>query len=131
MVDKKIIKAELIKRGMTYNDLAKKLGISVSTLGNKMNSRSAFTIDELAIIADTFNKEITFFLNISVIKWQRKEELNMNMFTVTYLFSYKTNKQSYRKTITVFARDIERAIEKVKDHAKTNRTEVVGILSWT
>ncbi|HTO17365.1 MAG TPA: helix-turn-helix transcriptional regulator [Edaphocola sp.] len=68
MVDKKIIKAELIKRGMTYNDLAKKLGISVSTLGNKMNSRSAFTIDELAIIADTFNKEITFFLNISVIK---------------------------------------------------------------
>ncbi|HTO17366.1 MAG TPA: hypothetical protein VLZ83_16495 [Edaphocola sp.] len=55
----------------------------------------------------------------------------MNMFTVTYLFSYKTNKQSYRKTITVFARDIERAIEKVKDHAKTNRTEVVGILSWT
>lgn len=131
MVDKKIIKAELIKRGMTYNDLAKKLGISVSTLGNKMNSRSAFTIDELAIIADTFNKEITFFLNISVIKWQGKEELNMNMFTVTYLFSYKTNKQSYRKTITVFARDIERAIEKVKDHAKTNRTEVVGILSWT
>lgn len=63
MIDKKIIKAELIKKGMTYNDLAKKLGISISTLGNKMNSRSSFTIDELAIIACVFNKDITFFLN--------------------------------------------------------------------
>ena len=63
MIDKKIIKAELVKKDMTYSDLAKKLGISVSTLGNKMNSRSSFSIDELAIIAATFNKDITFFLN--------------------------------------------------------------------
>lgn len=62
MVDTRIIKSELVKKGLTYNDLANMLEISISTLGNKMNYRTSFKINELMMIAQIFNKEITFFL---------------------------------------------------------------------
>lgn len=62
MVDTKVIKSELVKKGLNYASLSKVLNISISTLGNKMNYRTSFTADELIQIAAFFNKEVTFFL---------------------------------------------------------------------
>ena len=62
VVDKNLIKSELVKRGLKYEDLANYLKIAVSTLGNKMNHRTSFSVDELLKISIFFNKDVSFFL---------------------------------------------------------------------
>lgn len=44
------LSAELVRRKLTQNDIAKLLGISISTMSYKMNGKSEFTLSEARTI---------------------------------------------------------------------------------
>ncbi|RXI55261.1 transcriptional regulator [Clostridium tetani] len=43
---------ELVKKGLTKKDLAKKIGVSEKTIFNKLNGKSDFTLSEIKKIRD-------------------------------------------------------------------------------
>lgn len=53
-MDKAKFKAKQSLHGDTNDDLAKVLDISRHTLGNKINGKAQFRIDEVAIIAERY-----------------------------------------------------------------------------
>ena len=54
------LSAELVRRRLTQNDIAKLLGISISTMSCKMNGKSVFTLDEAKKIYDFLNPNVEF-----------------------------------------------------------------------
>lgn len=54
----KNVKAELARRDMSLNDLSTMTGISYSTLHNKMNGKTALTLDEALKIKTALDIEL-------------------------------------------------------------------------
>ena len=55
MININKLKSYLALRGMTIKDLAERIGMSISTLSNKINSRNEFTASEIAQIQMVLN----------------------------------------------------------------------------
>lgn len=55
MFDKKAFHIAAIKADMTYDDVAKSIGINASTLYRKMNGQSEFTRSEIQRICDVLS----------------------------------------------------------------------------
>ena len=55
MININKLKSYLALRGMTIKDLAERIGMSISTLSNKINSRNEFTASEIAQIQTVLN----------------------------------------------------------------------------
>ena len=53
------LSAELVRHRVTQNDIAKLLGISISTMSCKMTGKSGFTLDEAMNIHEFLNADIT------------------------------------------------------------------------
>lgn len=55
MININKLKSYLALRGMTIKDLAETIGMSISTLSNKINGRNEFTASEIAQIQTVLN----------------------------------------------------------------------------
>ena len=55
MVNINKFRSYLALRGMTIKDLAERIGMSISTLSNKINGRNEFTASEIAQIQAVLN----------------------------------------------------------------------------
>lgn len=55
MVNTNKFRSYLALRGMTIKDLAEAIGMSISTLSNKINGKSEFTASEIAQIQTALN----------------------------------------------------------------------------
>lgn len=68
------IKAKMVELGVTQNDLARELGISVQNLNAKLNGRAIFNIAEAAKITNILKIEnpIEIFFTNNVPKMQQK-----------------------------------------------------------
>ena len=65
MVNTNALRAEWIKKGLTQNQVAKSIGISSKTMGNRMKNR-VFGTDEaekLILLLDIENPAAIFFAN--------------------------------------------------------------------
>ena len=51
------LRAKLVERGMTQEDLARVLGISRTAVGNKMNGRTEFSVKDMKILKLILNLE--------------------------------------------------------------------------
>lgn len=58
------LKAECVRRGITLEELASKIGINNATLYRKMSGKSEFSRNELQIIRDTLYLNDKQFLHI-------------------------------------------------------------------
>lgn len=61
-VDLASIRAEIARLGFKKKDLAEELGISFSSLSQKLNGKNQFSINELGNIAALTNKPIDYYL---------------------------------------------------------------------
>ncbi len=46
------LKAEIVRKGLTVKEMARKLGMNPATLSNKINSHTEFTRDEMVKIGE-------------------------------------------------------------------------------
>jgi transcriptional regulator with XRE-family HTH domain len=61
-VDLASVRAEIARLGFKKKDLAEELGISFSSLSQKLNGKNQFSINELGNIASLTNKPIDHYL---------------------------------------------------------------------
>ncbi len=59
-VNRRELKAQLVRQDMTASDLAKILGISRQAVSVKLNGRSKFSEDEIKVLKDRFGLEIFY-----------------------------------------------------------------------
>lgn len=57
------VKSCLAEYGMKQDELAKRIGISESTLSFKLTGKNEFKVSEIEEIAYIFKKEISYFFN--------------------------------------------------------------------
>lgn len=55
MFNQKLLKAKIIAQGFTRAEIAKKMGISLTTLNYKLNGRQEFKLSELKKICTILN----------------------------------------------------------------------------
>ena len=53
------IKVEMTRNGVTQNAIAEHYGLAPNTVNNKINGRTAFTVDEIIDWRDTFMPDAT------------------------------------------------------------------------
>ena len=53
------LEAEIVRRGMTQGELAKKMSIAPSTISKKVNGKTPFTLPEAFVIREILGVEIT------------------------------------------------------------------------
>lgn len=56
------VKGKMREMGMTYQDVAEKLGLSRVSLGDKINGKSDFLVSEAVALANILSTEINIFL---------------------------------------------------------------------
>lgn len=56
------VKGKMREMGMTYQDVAEKLGMSRVSLGDKINGKSDFLVSEAVALANILSTEIKIFL---------------------------------------------------------------------
>ena len=56
------VKGKMREMGMTYQDVAEKLGMSRVLLGDKINGKSDFLVSEAVALANILSTEINIFL---------------------------------------------------------------------
>ena len=56
------VKGKLREKGMTYQDVADELGLSVVSVDNKINGKSDFLITEAVAVAKMLTTDIHIFL---------------------------------------------------------------------
>lgn len=56
------VKGKMREMGMTYQDVAEKLGMSRVSLGDKINGKSDFLVSEAVALANILSTEINIFL---------------------------------------------------------------------
>jgi transcriptional regulator with XRE-family HTH domain len=61
-VDLASVRAEIARLGFKKKDLAEELGISFSSLSQKLNGKNQFSINELGNIASLTNKPIDHYI---------------------------------------------------------------------
>lgn len=59
MFNRNLFKAEVIKAGMTLEQIAGALGVNIATLYRKLNGESDFTRNEIALFKDYLKLEIS------------------------------------------------------------------------
>lgn len=55
MFNQKLLKAKIIAQGLTRAEIAKKMGISLTTLNYKLNGRQEFKLSEMKKICTILN----------------------------------------------------------------------------
>lgn len=55
MFNQKLLKAKIIAQGLTRAEMAKKIGISLTTLNYKLNGRQEFKLSEVKKICSILN----------------------------------------------------------------------------
>ena len=66
LVDTKKIKALLVENGYTQSEIAKKLGISITSFSRKVNNKTQFNLSEAFLLKKELkilNMEQVFFIN--------------------------------------------------------------------
>ena len=62
--NRRLLDMKMAERGYTYNKLARAIGMSVTTLNNKLNHELAFRLKEAERIADVLDLNLKEFMAI-------------------------------------------------------------------
>ena len=65
MTNTRLLNAEIIKSGLTRDEIAHKLGLSLNSLGKKINNKVEFKASEIYTLCEVLlitNKDIIFFV---------------------------------------------------------------------
>lgn len=66
MVNKHLLKSEIIKKDLTFNNLCKLLKITRQTFYNKINNKTNFSIKEMYMLKKILNLTDTEFIDIFI-----------------------------------------------------------------
>jgi len=61
------LNAEMARRGITRQDLAKKIGIGSGSLSRKLNGVKSFTLEELNAIRDVLHEILPLNISLDVL----------------------------------------------------------------
>ena len=81
MLNRNLLRAAMVARGYTQEELAKKIGISANTLSSRLLGASSFNVDEIDKICEVLGitsneQKVDIFLASPSQNWEREADEN-------------------------------------------------------
>lgn len=79
MLNRNLLRAAMVARGYTQEELAKKIGISANTLSSRLLGASSFNVDEIDKICEVLGitsneQKVDIFLSSPSQNWEREAD---------------------------------------------------------
>lgn len=62
------LRAEMTRRGYTFEDVAKLIGVGIPSISQKLSGKRDFSTNEIKIICNHFNLQFEYLFNENIIQ---------------------------------------------------------------